>query len=348
MASNVNSAFREFLTNTVNIPKTQSDNAKRSRNFLIEQINNIGKSNSFVNVASQYNCYFGSFSRKTKICELDDIDIIIGLNGNGLEIVGNEWDNITLKVKDTNNKILIGLSDKFSGYYEPDKYYLNSNQIKNRLVSGLKNVDQYENAIIHARGEAVTLKLKSYSWNFDIVPAFYYGGDKYSKPYYLIPNGFGKWKKTNPKIEQDRISTLNQKFNGVVLETVRLVKYWNRRGMMPNITSYVLETMVLDYFDQARHNVSNSDGDYDYPDMHFMQALQYIGSHIYYNVQDSKGIQGNINNLSYDQKTKISTRANSDYIKAKNAVNAEISEKNAKKSIQIWRDLFGEDFPKYE
>ena len=155
-------------------------------------------------------------------------------------------------------------------------------------------------------------------------------------------------KKTNPKIEQDRISSLNQKFNGVVLETVRLVKYWNRRGLMPNITSYVLETIVLDYFDQAHHSVSNSNGNYDYPDMHFMQALQYIGSHIYYNVQDSKGIQGNINNLSYDQKTKISTRANSDYIKAKNAVNAEISEKNAKKSIQIWRDLFGEDFPKYE
>lgn len=216
---------------------------------------------------------------------------------------------------------------------------------KNKLVSALKNIPQYEKSEIHARGEAVTLKLKSYSWNFDIVPAFYCSGN--GVPYYLIPNGYGKWKKTNPKTEQDRLSKLNAKFNGIVLSTIRLVKYWNRRGQMPNITSYVLETMVLDYFTQTNNSVYSNGKCYDYPDMHFRDALLYIANNIMCSVQDSKGIQGNINTLTYEQRLKIKTRANNDYYKSCNAVNAEIHEKNNHKSIDIWRDIFGDDFPKY-
>lgn len=350
MATNVNSAFSEFLNNTVNITKSDSDNAKRSRDYLINQINNISNNGDFFKIASEYNCYFGSFSRKTKICKLDDVDIIIGLNGSELLIEGTEWNNITLKLKDNCTKqMLLNLSDKFSGYWQADNYQLNSNKVKNKLVSELSNISQYEKAEIHARGEAVTLKLKSYTWNFDIVPAFYCDGGQYNDSYFLIPNGYGKWKKTNPKIEQKRISDANVKFNDTVLKTVRLVKYWNRRGKMPNITSYVLETMVLDYFDNASHYITKDDGTtVDYPDAHFRDALYYISNHIYGTVNDSKGIQGNINDLSYDEKYKICQRARSDYEKAKNAVYAEVSEKDNKKSINIWRDIFGEDFPKYE
>ena len=201
-------------------------------------------------------------------------------------------------------------SDKFTQYWGTPIYHLNSNKVKNKLVSALQNISQYEKSEIHARGEAVTLKLKAYSWNFDIAPAFYCSGN--GSPYYLIPNGYGKWKKTNPKIEQERVSRLNLQFNNQVLSTIRLVKYWNRRGQMPNITSYVLETMVLDYFTQANHSVYNNGTYYDYPDMHFRDSLHYISNHIMYTVQDSKGIQGDINTLTYEQKSKIQTRANND------------------------------------
>lgn len=350
MATNVNSAFSEFLNNTVNISKTNSDNAKGSRDFLISQIKSISDNGNFIRLASQYNCFFGSFSRKTKICELDDVDIIIGLNGSDLIIEGSQWNNISLKINnDCKDYMLINLSDKIKGYFQPDTYYLNSTKVKNKLVSELSNISQYEKADIHARGEAVTLKLKSYTWNFDIVPAFYYEGDRHTSSYYLIPNGSGNWKKTNPKTEQKRISDTNVKFNDTVLKTVRLVKYWNRRGKMPNITSYVLETIVLDYFDQANHYLDKEDGTtVDYPDVHFRDVLLYISNHIFGSVNDSKGIQGNINDLQHDQKFKIYQRSKSDYEKAKNAVYVEVYEKDNKKSISIWRDIFGEEFPKYE
>ena len=348
MATSINSAFSQFLNDTINISKSTSDNAKSSRTFLNEQIKMLSDNGNFLKIATEYNINFGSFARKTKIKPLDDIDLIIGLYDSDLQIEGTQWNNMTLKIKDCcTDKLIINVSDKFSQYWGAPIYHLNSNKVKNKLVSALQDISQYEKADINARGEAVTLKLKSYTWNFDIVPAFYCFGDTYTKPYYLIPNGNGQWKKTNPKLEQERVSNLNQKFNNVVLSTIRLVKYWNRRGQMPNITSYVLETMVLDYFDQTSHVFLNDDKYYDYPDVHFRDALYYISNHIMYSVQDTKGFQGDINTLTYEQKYKIKIRANKDYSKAYNAVYAEMQEKDIQKSMRIWKDIFGDEFPQY-
>lgn len=347
MAKTVNVAFREFISNTVNVLSADSDTAKKSRDWLFEQIGLQSSKGNFLRSASIYNISFGSFSRKTKIKPLDDVDIMIGLIGGDLEISGDLWNDISLKVKsDCQDSLILGLSDKI--FLWSTDLYLNSNKVKNKLVSALGNISQYENAEIHARGAAVTLKLKSFKWTYDIVPAFYYKGDQYSNPYYLIPNGKGKWQKTNPKLEQDRVTRLNQRFNGTVLETIRLVKYWNRRGKMPNITSYVLETIVLDYFDQTSNNKTVDDKTYDWIDIHFSGALFYISNHIMGIVQDTKKIQGNINDLEWEQKYKIQQRANNDYKKSSEAITAEIDEKDMKKSINLWRDIFGSDFPQYE
>ena len=345
MATSVNSAFNQFLTDTVNVPSSQSDTAKSSRDFLIGQINSASSNGNFLRRYGASDTFFGSFARKTKIKPLDDIDIIIGLSGGDLTMSGTQWNNIELTLKeDSTDTMLKGACDKFSQYWAADIYRLNSTKVKNKLVSALQNISQYEKAEIHARGEAITVKLKSYIWTFDVVPAFYCEATQYEKAFYLIPNGYGNWKKTNPKIEQERVSRLNQKFgNSLVLNTIRLVKYWNRRGQMPNIASYVLETILLDYFDSIREM---TDGE-RYPDIQFKNALNYISTYIIGSVQDTKGFQGDINSLTWEQKCKIQTRANSDHTKAKSAITAEITEKDDKKSINIWRDIFGGEFPQY-
>ncbi len=346
MAKNVNGAFEEFFGNYINITKTTNEVAKKSMNYLFEQIHLLSENGYFVKLASKYDLSFGSFSRKTKIKPLDDIDIIICLDGNKTLYTEHSWDNITMKCKDDcNNKLLKDICDKKNNYFNIE-YIINSTKIKNKLVSAVKEIYQYSKAELHARGEAVTLKLNSYDWTFDIVPAFFCAQD--NQEYYLIPNGSGGWKKTNPKIEQKRLSDLNVKFNGVVIKLVRLVKYWNRRGKMPNITSYVLETMVLDYFDTANHCNESGNITYDYVDIHFRNFLSYLSNNIFNIVKDSKNIQGNINSLTYEQKSSIYNRAKNDYSKACNAVYAEVNEKNMKKSINLWRDILGEEFPCYE
>lgn len=341
MAKTVNGAFNEFFNNIINIPTRDNENAIRSRNWLFEQIDDICNKGLFLKPAKSYNTNFGSFARKTKIKPLDDIDIIIGLVGGDLEVVFYSWDNIDLKLKhNSTNRNMINLSET-RGFYSGDRY-LNSNKVKNKLVSSLRNISQYEDAAIHARGQAVTLKLKSYLWTYDIVPAFYVEATNFNQGYYLIPNGKGRWMKTNPKIEQERVSNLNQKFNGIVLKTIRLVKYWNKRGRMPGIESYVLETIVLDYFENSTYTKGK-----DYVDIRFAEALNYISNNIILNVNDSKNIQGNINHLDWNEKNSIQQRAKADYQKASNAINFEVSENDMRKAINVWRSILGDNFPIY-
>lgn len=328
MATTVNTAFSEFMKDYVNLDSSKTETARKSRENLKNNIHDLGDKAEFFNLASQNDLYFGSFSRKTKIRELDDIDMMIGLNGYKTEYRSNSWDNVKMSVTS---------SDCQFYYYRDSDGYISSTKIKNKFVSELKKIKDYYKAELHSRGEAITLELLSYDWTFDIVPCFKCA----SEDKYIIPNGKGHWKFTNPRIEQERITRINQKHNGKVLDTIRLVKYWNRRGKMPTMDSYVLETMILDYFD----SVSTSS---DWIDIRFKDVLNYIKNNIWNPINDSKGIEGDINTLTSTERFSLQIRAKSDYDKACNAISAETNEKNHQKSINIWRDIFGSDFPKYE
>ena len=57
---------------------------------------------------------------------------------------------------------------------------------------------------MHRNMQAITLQLSSYPWNFDIVSCFYTDAG-----FYLIPNGYGKWEKTDPRIDNKRTTRIN-------------------------------------------------------------------------------------------------------------------------------------------
>ena len=336
MAKTVNSAFAEFMSNYVNLAPQRVTVARNSRDAMFDRITAL---KDFLPLARAYNMQFGSFARGTKIRPIDDIDLIIGLDGHNLQVVDcGSWDNYKLKLTDTSS-MFKGYCDTesygYSYFYSPT-YYLNSTKIKNAFKSALGNLHDCSKAELHSRGEAVTLKFTSYEWNFDIVPAFY------ATDYYLIPNGRGGWKKTNPKIDRDRVKDINSKCNGYALNLIRLTKYWNRRHTMATIPSYLLEAIVLNYCENNCSQFSQ------FVDMEFRNVLGYIYSKIYSDVPDPKGIQGNINTLTYEQKKSISQKAYTDYGKACNAINAETQEKNHEKSINLWRDILGGYFPRYE
>ena len=98
--------------------------------------------------------------------------------------------------------------------------------------------------------------------------------------------------------------------------------------------------MILDYFTQV-------DKCNNFIDCRFREILKYIAENIFNPVYDSKNIEGNINTLTTDQKNALHTRTFNDYIKASEAISAEVSEKNQAKSIRIWRSLFGDNFPTF-
>lgn len=332
MATTVIQAFNKFQKDIVNLDSDISKTARNSRDWLLGQIANFNnKDNTFPELYSDINLHFGSFARKTKIRELDDIDLMIGLSGQG-STYSEYTHQIKINVAE-DARDLLNLCHDYT-----DK--LNSKKVINKFVCACSDVPQYSSAEIKRNQEAATLKLSSYTWNFDIVPCFITTTNSDGVSYYLIPDGDGHWKKTDPRIDRERTSRINQTHDGNVLQVIRVMKYWNKRPTMPTMSSYLLETMILNYY-ETKITTANQHVDIEFP-----AVIAYIHDNIMYDVNDPKNIQSNINKLTYDEKIKIKNKAYSDYYKAVDARQLE-QDGDMKGSINKWREIFGDSFPEY-
>lgn len=333
MAKTVNAAFDEFMKNSVNLDSERTKKARSSRDWLVDQILEFpDKDSDFPAIYNEKNIFFGSFARRTKKRPLDDIDMMIALKAQGCTYLEYP-DRIEITVPDT--------SEQFKKLCNDNTSILNSKKLINLFVRNLKNVAQYENADIKRNQEAATLKLLSYEWNFDVVPCFFTTEDAFGRTYYIIPDGNGNWKKTDPRLDRDRTNNTNISKNGRVLGVIRATKYWNKRATMPSMSSYLIENMILDYYESNYTETSQ------YVDVELVNVFGDIKSRVYNTVNDPKNIQGNINTLTWDEKTKISNRASSDYEKAKEARKFE-DEGKQEEAINKWKEIFGNEFPKYE
>lgn len=125
-----------------------------------------------------------------------------------------------------------------------DDGLLNSRKVIEQLKGKLGEIWNYKNAEIHRNMQAIALQLNTYPWNFDIIPCFHTIDN-----FYLIPNGNGKWERTDPRIDNERTKRLNQKFKEHLLELIRLVKYLNARKLTITLSSYLLVVIILNFYD---------------------------------------------------------------------------------------------------
>lgn len=328
MGRTVITAFNEFQKNVVNLDSENTKTARRSRDWLLGQISEFPtRDNKFPKLYEEKNVFFGSFARMTKIRELDDIDLMVAFSAEEGYFT-DHGDYITIHVKE----------EKLGTLCNKDTDTLNSRKVINKIISQLNQVPQYDSADMNRNQEAATLKLKSYTWNFDIVPCFFTKKDSYDRDYYLIPDGNGNWKKTDPRIDSKRTSDVNQNHDGNVLNVIRIIKYWNRRPTMPSMSSYLLENMIMNYYIQNQYNKASQ-----YVDIEIVKIFQYLSSQVFNSVFDPKGIQGDLNNLSIDDKLKISGRAELDYKRATEARKYE-EDGDHDNSIKKWKEVFGQNF----
>lgn len=331
MATTVNSAFYEFMRDTVNLDSGVVSAARASRDNLLDNIAEFSEQNGFFTLCSDYNVHFGSFARKTKCRELDDVDLMIGLSANGATYCSSDpWDNV---------RIYANTNDSAQKECTNADGTLNSTKVANKFKKKLEGVREYSRSDVRRNGEAVVLNLKSKVWSFDIVPCFRTTTESNGRDYYLIPNGRGTWMKTDPRKDRERISSTNQGKNGRLLELIRLVKKWNKVKNAKTIPSYLLETMMVNYAE----SVAELDSCIDF---RFKNALRYIADNILGFVYDMKEIQGNINLLSFSDRFTLQAKAQADYEKACEAWGHE-SVNNQKQAIKKWGEIFGRDFPEY-
>lgn len=330
MATTLSSAINDFLKNYVDLDSAQVSQGRTSRDWLLGQLESIAtKEPTFPPRFSDYHRGFGSFHRSTKKQPLDDIDQLFCLSAHG-DMHYYEAENTIYIVIGENNEVY----KQFVSFQDSTK--LSSIRIVNLLVNSLNKISQYSNSASR-NSEAATLQSTTYPWNFDIVPCFLTTPDIYENTYYLIPDGYGNWKKTDPRKDKDRSSRVNQKNNKKVLQIIRLLKYWNKRPTMATMGSYLLENMILDYYEV--NSVTS------YIDWDVREVLIYISKMIFSPVQDPKGIQGNLNTLSFDEKSSIYDRAIADIARLREASEYEFSD--VKRSIDQWRIVFGSNFPTY-
>lgn len=330
MATTVNQAFEQFLHYYVRIDTARSDTAKSSKNNLVSEIKKFPDDNKFPLLHPDVSIDYGSFSRKTKIRPLDDIDLMIVLHAES---------NSRTQYSDRFEISVPPAATRQIALCNAGTNILNSIKVINKFISSLSSVSYYDKSEIKRNQEAVTLSLKSYEWVYDIVPCFITAPLADGSTFYLIPDGKGNWKATDPRIDKKRMDYINSIQEVSVIEVIRILKYWTKRPTMPTMKSYFLENLILNYYNSG---VESS----KYIDIEIPKVLAYIHNNIHKPLNDPKGFQGDINHLTYEERNSIQSKAAVDFKTANEARQLEIGKK-IKESIIKWGSIFGSEFPKY-
>jgi len=315
-----------FIKNKINLDSEETKKARSSRDFLHDQLIALpNKAENFPALYRDKETYnFGSFSRRTKIRPLDDIDFLLVFTGQG-----STYEEFSDTIKITSPESATDL------YKLRDDYgYLNSKKLLNKIKNNISKVSQYKNSDLHSHKEAVTLNLVSYDWTFDIVPAFITAENADGRSYYLIPDANGHWKKTDPRIDQKRVTSANTSIDYDVLEFIRIIKYWNQIQSI-KISSYLIENIVMDYFENELTWPTRR--------TQLKAFFKYLKSAIWNSVWDPKGLQGDLNDLNYSKKLSIEVKANECMNAIEDAIAYEDAEdyENADKK---WRIVFGDEY----
>jgi len=138
-------------------------------------------------------------------------------------------------------------------------------------VTSLRDVSSYRKAEIKHDQEAAVLNLSSHAWKFDIVPAFEFPNLlSDDAACYAIPDGRGKWMKTDPRIDAEGVTRLNQKCDKKFLPILRLLKYWNNFDLnKPKLNSYYFETLAGIVFGNRTAQIET-----------FPKAVRYFFKHV--------------------------------------------------------------------
>nr|WP_302705981.1 hypothetical protein [uncultured Dialister sp.] len=325
----VNQAFDHFMKDYVNLDSDVVEKARLSRDNLLENVAEFDNKEDFFHLYPDRHIQFGSFARKTKCRELDDIDMMVCISADGATYSSERnWNDIRIIPSNTSD-IQQQCKDEYG--------YLDSRKVLNVFKKKLSHVREYSRSDIKYNQQAVVLNLLSKDWSFDIVPCFFTVKELDGRDYYLIPNGDGHWEKTDPRKDRDTVTETNQGNDGRLLELIRLVKIWNRKSSVVTIPSYVLETLIVS-FGQKNMPITLD------LKQRFSDALAYLQNAIYCRVEDMKDIQGDLNTLSIQQINSFSSQCEADRQLVQEALDWENSG-YITTALQKWRKILGNGFP---
>jgi hypothetical protein len=307
-------AFDKFRKDTVDLDSAESDKARTSRDYLFGQPRDLNSLDSDCPKISTYLPY-GSFARKTKIRPVDDIDLLAMVAGTGLRSQQKSTDPYVYSLVITDTNAALARFNDGTGN-------VSSTKLVNQIKKSLGKVINYSKAEINRNQQAVSAYLDSSKIEF-----------------YLIPNGYGHWMRSDPRKDTESVTRVNKKHNGNLLPTMRLLKYWNWRTHKPRLSSYYFETLALKVFENAPTIDS------------FPKAIRYFFSfcpiYLDFACSDPKVLGPDLDkDVASDTKKKVKDAMKEAELASGEAIAFE-SLSRQEFAINCWKKVFGPSFPGY-
>lgn len=247
----IDSAFEDLLSSKINIPLGHRSKARDSQKHLREFLSKErDRDASFPQVLSRVDSDFlgGSFARHTKNWPLDDIDVYVPLEGQGLFYYQNGVQLPYVVQSDVGR-----LWNPLLGSRWANASYVSSAKVVWEFAAVLGR--HYQDSDVRANGACVSVRLKhgksvnNEGLGYDVVPCFYLKpqntGDS---DFYLIPDGSGGWIRTNPRLDTTICEILQTFHNKVYRKVVKLLKFWNENFLNHKFSSYYIEFAVCREF----------------------------------------------------------------------------------------------------
>jgi len=244
----INSALQSLLDSDVNISSSVISQGSRSHNYIRDILHAKNSTDSTFPRLVEGDFLSGSYIRGTKLKPLDDIDVMVVIDGSGL-CVTNGGVKQSVEVRgsgDDSNPILQHL-----GF---------NSLLSSKVVMGLFKdalTQSHTSSKVRDDEQAVNVWLDSYGIGIDVVPCFHLIPTDGRRDYYFIPEGGQSegWKTTNPKIDLEISTALHDKHEKKMKHVIRLAKYWNLVSNGSRLKSYHIETAAWHIFEVRQHPI---------------------------------------------------------------------------------------------
>jgi len=189
----------------------------------------------------------GSLGRRTQERPLDDIDLYLVVNG------GDMFMN------PDGNTVPINLYGASPNYLATDFRYKTGEWISSWLMlqafqAPVSNIATSSGAVSGIGSKKKTLYFRWSDLNVDLGFVLWGQAPRQTDDRYYLPKGNSEawWSATNPKLDQQRLSTMNQAGGGQLLPLIRMMKWWNRYRNQDRLKGIHLEVMVENAFRNVR------------------------------------------------------------------------------------------------
>ena len=323
------STFDDLLAKHGTLSVPDISQASKSHTYVRELLANKSESDLLFPRLVEGDFLSGSYARGTKNPPLNDIDVMMPIDGAGFFPIRNgiQWNAVVRGSEKFDNPLLRQLDVRG---------LLSSRRVMELFQKGLE--DSYPSSTVAKDGQAVNVWLDSYGFGIDIVPCFHVIPMDGSQDVYYIPAGSQSdgWTLTNPKVDQRISDALHEHHDKKLKPVVKLIKLWNDLKNGGRLRPYHLETICWYVFDAYPGKITH-------PGLAVIHFFQNAAQHLQALCPDATRIGGHIDSyLSYeDRQHSIGTIQQAASVLS-NAYLLGLADEN--RQISGFRSVYGDNF----